>query len=182
MSVSTLSHRRIVHLTTGLGAFLLPTIGWRVGLLLCCLGCMLAILLVSNMKTRAWLARSDGKPGFLGLISYPVAIAVLILMYREEVVPVQAGWICLAVGDGLSPLFRDVCTKWRWPWNEAKHVVASCASFGCAGILLLIVAPPLAALAAAGAGALAESLPYAEDNLTIPFASALTCSWVLSIL
>lgn len=160
--------RRCLHVALGGGAFLLPLVSWQVSLVACTVGAAFNALVLPRMK---WVPREDGA-GTLGLVLYPLVLALLLVFFRSDFVPVQAAWICMAVGDGLAPLLAVQAVP--WPWNRRKSVVGSVCAYAMSGLVLMAVLPWPLALCAALAGCLVESLPLrVDDNLLVPLASAL---------
>ena len=160
----------------GAGAFIVPHIGWLAGVGLCLVGVVAVVSARYWTPMRELVQRDSGELGFRGLILYPLVVISLLLIFRDNLIPTQAGWLALAVGDGLAPILGPYLTQPRWPWNRLKSVAASSVSFICAGLLMLLVMPVSIALGAATAGCLAESLPGVEDNLSIPAAAAATAA------
>jgi dolichol kinase len=159
--------RRVVHTGLAGGALLLPLFPWGASVLaLTAAACFNAAILAP----RAWLARVDGR-GSRGLVLYPLVLAILLLYYQEDVVPVQCAWFAMAVGDGLAPLFRHGGAP--WPWRRDKEMSATFLAYGLSAVLMVSVVPWPVALAAALAGAVAETLPEPlDDNLCVPIAAA----------
>ncbi len=159
--------RRVVHIAVGGGAFLLPLLAWQTSLCICMAAALFNLFVLSR---RPWLARADGR-GAVGLTAYPLVIALLLLLFRDDYAPVQAAWVAMAVGDGLAPLLAVRGTEWAW--NTRKSWVGSGAAFCVCALVLLALLPPPLALAAAAAGCIAESLPLPwDDNLSVPLAAA----------
>jgi dolichol kinase len=164
--------RRAVHLALGAGAWLLPVLGWEVVAWLSGFGCVFNLLLLHRLPLTRELVR-EGGGGRLGLILYPVVVLALVLVFRDQYVPIQAGWLALAVGDGLAPVFGALFSRPRWPWNASKTVPATAAAFAIAAALLTTLTDATLAFSAMGVGALAESLPGpVDDNLTVPMVTA----------
>jgi uncharacterized protein (TIGR00297 family) len=139
---------------------------------------LLVAALFNGAVLARWksLARPDGS-GAIGLAAYPLTLTVLVLLFREDFVPVQVAWIAMAVGDGLAPVLR--ARGPAWGWNERKSLLGSAAAFAVAGMAMLAVAPWPVALAAAIVACIAESLPLdLDDNVAVPLAAAAACSAV----
>lgn len=164
--------RRALHVALGAGVWLLPVLGWEIVAGLSGFGCMFNLLLLHRLPLTRGLVREDGG-GRLGLILYPVVVLALVLVFREQHAPIQAGWLALAVGDGLAPVFGMLLPRPRWPWNPSKTVPATAAAFAIAAALLTTLTDATLAFSAMGVGALVESLPGSvDDNLTVPIAAA----------
>ena len=111
--------RRILHVLLGAGAFLVPLLGWVALAALCAAAAAANAWLLPRLAATRWLLRDARDGGRRGLVLYPVAVGVLALVFRDEHGPIQAGWLALAVGDGLAPFFGEVLRGPRWPWNAA---------------------------------------------------------------
>lgn len=168
--------RRLLHISLGFGAYALPHIGWRWTAVLCAAGLLGVLLLVPNTGLRHWIHRPAGRRGAAGLAAYPLTLMALLGLFQDWHEPVQAGWIALAIGDGLCPFLRGTAPVRAWPWNPDKEVLATLLAFSAAAAAMLPALPPGAALAAALCGAAAETLPGTEDNVTIPVAGAIACA------
>ena len=179
------SVRRLVHFGFGSGAFLLVWIGRRGGLVLA------VAALVYNVWLAPWLGfdvayRRPGEGRFGGLVSYPLAVLLLLLLAPLEVA--AGGWIVMATVD---PIAAAVGSRWprpRVPFHRRKSMVGTVAGFlgGWVGASLLLAwmnvpHAPVAGACAAAAGALAEVLPLpVDDNLPVAAAASLALlPWIL---
>jgi len=114
-----------------------------------------------------------------GIVLYPVAVLLLILVFRDRLHDAAIAWALLAFGDGVATLAGKAMRIAPLPWNADKSwggflafllagsagglAVAFWLDCRCIGVVLI------ATLAAA----IAESLPLGiDDNLTVPFAAA----------
>jgi len=148
-----------------------------------------------NCGLNVWLApwlgfdvayRRPGEGRFGGLVSYPLAVLLLLLLAPLEVA--AGGWIVMATVD---PIAAAVGSRWprpRVPFHRRKSMVGTVAGFlgGWVGASLLLAwmnAPhaPVAGACAAAAGALAEVLPLpVDDNLPVAAAASLALlPWIL---
>ena len=192
------STRQWVHIGCGLGALLLPYLSWWQAVILA------AGAVVMNIRLlRAISGGRLHRPGELdqtvpaGLVLYPTAVLLLLLMFPGRPDIVGASWGILAAGDGAATLVGRRYGTRKWPWNRQKSVAGTMALFGiggCAGSLLawwckgqvipppypafLIGAPLLAALVAAAAETVAIRL---DDNLTVPLTAA-SVLWACSLM
>ena len=168
--------RRGVHIALGVGAFLLPVLGWKI----------VAILSASAVPVNAWLLgrlplgrlllREGADAGTRGLVLYPLVVFALCVVFRERHAPIQAGWLALAVGDGCAPLLARRLPHRAWPWNRLKSIWSSGAAFVLAAGTMVPLIGLWPAVASASAGCLGESLPApSDDNLTTPVLAAAAC-------
>lgn len=161
--------RRLLHAALGAGAFAVPLIPWPVLALASAAAAAGNAWVLPRLAWTRWLLREGGDGGRRGLVLYPVAVGLLAVVFRDDPEPIQAGWLALALGDGLAPFFGALWPAPRWPWNPRKSVTASVLAFAVAAALIAGVVPLPRALAAAAAGLLGESLPApVEDNLSVP--------------
>jgi dolichol kinase len=182
--------RPLVHAALLGFAFLAPVIGGlgMAGVALAALGFNAFVL------PRTALGRSLARPGeprWNGLLSYPLAVALLFVLFPLEAA--VAGWAVLALGDPAAALAGSGP---RLPWNRAKSVGGTFGFLTAAapGALLVTacVFPVLMGLprgrlledgdalllyagwiaAGAVAGALAETLDLGiDDNLPVALAA-----------
>jgi dolichol kinase len=165
--------RRALHAGLGFGVLLHAVIGWQGIAALGIAGVLANRFLLERWASTRWLLRPEPGGGLRGLVSYPLAITLLALLWREEEAGLAAGWLPLAVGDGLAPILARFLPRPPWPWNPAKSATAGLSAFALAGACLLGWADPVPAFGAALAGSLAESLPRpSEDNLMVPLAAS----------
>lgn len=184
--------RKTLHLGVGLLAFALADLGLGGSTLLLVSLAIFNLWLWPHLGGRA-LWRADQRGFDVGIALYPTVLLVLLLLFRRLDV-VAAVWGILALGDGAATLAGRVWGATRpLPWNAAKSWPGLWAHLLCGGagafVLLLwtwcrlsgetpgqgdLLLAASAALVAALASALVESLPQGlDDNLTAPPLSAL---------
>jgi len=132
-----------------------------------------------------------------GIVLYPIAVLLLILVFPDRRDIVASAWGVLAFGDGMATLAGRHLASPRIPWNPEKSVAGSVAFVlfgGAAGSLLCwwcrsTVIPPsywwfsvwmpwIAAIAAAAV----ETIPIRlNDNLSVP-AVASAVLWSTSLI
>lgn len=171
-------NRRIIHVSFGALAFLVDSLGrgWSVA------------LAGAAFLYNAWLAprfgldrgyRRVGEPRFAGLTTYPLAVLALLILAP---LPVATGaWVVLAALDPVAAAVGSRFPRPAVPGNPGKSLLGMGAGFvagalGCFAILRFVGFEPAVrgALAAAGAGALAEALPLRiDDNLPVAAAAGL---------
>jgi dolichol kinase len=170
--------RRIVHVGVGALAYLTPVLGYPV---------MLGLTATAVVANTFVLPHLPGlrvvrevPRGDRGVRLYPVAVLVLLLVFRSEPWIAQAGWLTLGFGDGATPWFaRLVRGGPAWPTRPTKRILPSMLGAVLATAAVWPVVPLLdgarwAVAAAAGfAGALADALPERfEDNVAWAFFGA----------
>jgi uncharacterized protein (TIGR00297 family) len=125
-----------------------------------------------------------------GTVLYPAMVLLLVLVIRDDTVPIGVGWAALAFGDGFAGLVGASVRGPQLPWNQTKSWsgFAAFLAFGFVGALFVarFLTPPRPFLAleliVAGAivvSAIAESLrTNIDDNITVPL-SAGAVAWAL---
>jgi uncharacterized protein (TIGR00297 family) len=127
----------------------------------------------------------------VGIVSYPLVVLLLILIFRRDLAIAAAAWGMLALGDPAAALAGRSLRGPRLPWNPDKTwagLAACLVAGGAAGLLLFRFvareAPPawpVAVLAGAVTFALLESVRAGiEDNLVAPLPAALVIAGMLS--
>jgi len=179
--------RKVVHMAVGLMAFLVRFLGplWSAA---CALAAVLFnILLLPRIGGRKlWREAETTRGAAVGIVLYPIAVLLLILVFHWRLEIAAAVWGVLAFGDGMASLVGMTIGRTKLPWNPRKSWAGSAAYvlFGTAGAagLLLWTAPGrydvafavAAGLATALAGALVESIPQAlDDNISVPIVAGL---------
>ncbi len=182
--------RKVTHMGVGLIAFSLRFLGplWSAVLALIALAFNLYLLPRIGGR-RLWRPAELEAGGSLGIVLYPLAVLVLILVFWNRLEVAAGAWGILAFGDGMASVAGTTLGRTKLPWNPRKSWVGSLAYvvFGgvAAAVLLVWTAPVQArsygwafALAAGFATALLaaglESLPQGlDDNLGVPLVSGL---------
>jgi uncharacterized protein (TIGR00297 family) len=189
--------RQIVHIAMGGFALLLPILTWRQAAALAAGALLFNIAVLPHIGGRAFYRPVDHARGYPpGILFYPAAVLLLILVFPRRPDIVAASWGILAFGDGVATLAGRRFHSAPLPWNREKTVLGTTAFFiaGTAAALLLAgwsasalpapppllylwAAPPAAALAAA----FVETIPVRlDDNLSVP-ATAAAVLWILSL-
>lgn len=144
-------------------------------------------LVLPRVGGRVMWRGSDLSRGYsVGILAYPLAVLVMVLVFHHQLWMAAAGWGLLAVGDGMASLAGQAAGGARLPWNARKSWLGllAFAAFGTAAAAFLAAWTqrlPLApgaghwprtlavAAALALACALVESLPTTlDDNVTVP--------------
>jgi uncharacterized protein (TIGR00297 family) len=127
---------------------------------------------------------------------YPLAVLLLILVFRRRLDIVAAAWGIMAAGDGFATIAGRAVGHRPVPWNREKTIEGTLAFIlagGLAGVLLALWVRPsvtptpsiafalMAPVAAAIAAALVETIPVKlDDNISVP-ASAAGVLWMASL-
>jgi len=186
--------RKSVHMAVGAIAFAIRPLG-PIGSALAALAAIVhnAFLFPLYGGRRLWRAGEAERGYALGIVLYPIAVLLLVLLFWSRLEIAAAAWGILAFGDGMAAILGQAFGRSSpLPWNRRKSWVGSLAFlvFGGAGAFALLqwTAPgryetgfalAVAAAAAAFAAAL-ESLPQGlDDNLGVPLVTGLLL-WCLT--
>ena len=180
--------RKLVHMAVGGLAFAIRPLGFW-GALACALGAVVhnAFLFPLYGGRKLWRAAEAERGRALGIVLYPVAVTLLVLLFGARLEVAAAAWGILAFGDGMASVVGMTLGRGHpLPWNPRKSWAGTLAFFlfGAAGaaLLLLWTAPgrystgfALAVAAAAALfAALLESAPQGlDDNLGVPLVTGL---------
>lgn len=181
--------RKLVHIAFGFLAFSLKFLSFEQAVIMATSAVLFNWLILPHVGGRR-ISRSD--KGFdRGIILYPVAVLVMIVVFRSEPGIAASLWGILAFGDGLATLVGKHVPTASLPWNREKSwggtITFFTASFVACHFLLQFFGtklPIASTMLAAGLTALVcaivESLPTSiDDNLTVPLAGSLTLSCLL---
>jgi len=185
--------RKSLHIAFGFGAFALKWLSWEVAAGVCVAAIASNWLLLHRLVGRS-VAR-DERGYDAGIVIYPIAVLLLVLVFRDRLHYAAVAWALLAFGDGVATLAgkamqRPRLTGWAGvspragggalPWNADKSWAGFLAFLVVGGAMSLAVAQwfdyrePWVVLIATLAAAIAESLPLGvDDNLTVPFAASI---------
>jgi len=179
--------RKITHMGVGLIAFALRFLGplWSAVAAAGAL-CMNLFLLPRVGGKRLWRDAEHAAGSSIGIVLYPLAVLLLVLIFWRRLEVAAASWGILAFGDGMASVAGMALGRRELPWNPRKSWMGSLAYvlFGtvAAAVLLEWTAPGqyswlFAVAAAFGTALLAaalESLPQGlDDNIGVPLVSAL---------
>jgi len=110
--------RKSLHIAFGLGAFALRWIPWWLAAI-AALAAVLSNWLLLHRIVGTRVSRSER--GYdAGIILYPVAVLVLILVFRDQLALAGAAWTTLAFGDGFATLIGKAVPIGTLPWNRDK--------------------------------------------------------------
>ena len=196
--ISPETARQIVHVAMGGFALLLRMLTWPQAAALACAALAFNLFVLPRMGGRRLYRPADEARGYpLGIVLYPLAVLLLILVFPERPDIVAAAWAMLAVGDGCATLAGRWIGGRSLPWNREKTLAGTITfvvAGGLAGVGLAAWTAPAvtprpdpqfllwAPVAAALAAALVETIPVRlDDNLSVPAAAALTL-WCASLM
>ena len=168
--------RKSLHIGFGMFAFSLKWLPWW-GAALVCVVAICGNFLLHRVVGRGVARHARGYDA--GIVLYPVAVLLLVLVFRHQLHYAAIGWALLAFGDGVATLAGKAMRIAPLPWNGDKSwggLLGFLVAGSAAGIAVaewMGFHAPLVVLIAALAAAIAESLPLGiDDNLTVPFAAA----------
>jgi uncharacterized protein (TIGR00297 family) len=173
--------RPAIHAGCALFALLLRWFSPAEALLMAGLACVFNLIFLPALLPSLFRPGERNVTG--GIFLYPAAVLLLIASLPLPLA--AAAWTIMAVGDAAAAAAGRALGGPRLPWNQTKTLAGSAAFFlaggaGGAAMLAWMQAPDWrAALAAAAAGAVAESLPWrVNDNLAAPAAAAPVLLWL----
>jgi uncharacterized protein (TIGR00297 family) len=189
--------RQVVHIAMGGWALALRWMTWPQAAALATLALLFNWLVLPHVGGRSLYRAADQARGFpIGILLYPFAILLLVLIFRARLDLVALVWGVLAAGDGFATLIGRRSRGPRLPWNSEKSVAGTLAfatTGAVAGAFLgwwsglgldsamsfgLIAC---AAVAAAVGAAFVESIPVRlDDNISVTAAAALI-AWCVSL-
>lgn len=179
--------RKVTHMSMGLFAFAVGWLGPLWSALLALTALAFNLFLFPRIGGRRLYREHEHAAGSsLGIVLYPLAVLILILVFWKRLEVAAATWGILAFGDGMASVAGMTLGRTKLPWNPRKSWAGTIAYafFGtiAAATLLVWTAPgqydwPFAFTACAAAAivaALLESLPQGlDDNIGVPLVSGL---------
>jgi uncharacterized protein (TIGR00297 family) len=189
--------RQWVHIGSGSFAFLLRFLTWWQAAAMAAFALAFNLIVMPRIGGRLYrpVDRARGIP--LGIVLYPLAVLLLILVFRTRLDIAAGAWAVLAFGDGAATLVGRRFGGGRWPWNPEKTIAGSVgfAAFAAIGAVLLVwwtgpsVTPPpgllyvfVAPVAASFAAAAIETIPVRlDDNISVPITAAAVL-WLASLM
>jgi uncharacterized protein (TIGR00297 family) len=188
--------RKFVHIGFGVCAFFLRDLPWWGAALIALTALMFNVFAMPRVGAVIYRPADRSRAFAQGVVFYPLAVLLLILLFPHRPDIAAAAWAILALGDGMSSVLGRRFGRRRIPWNREKSICGSVALFlcgGAAGALLawwcrpaLATPPPMwfslgAPFAASLVAALVETIPIRlDDNLSVPGSAALVL-WGLSL-
>ena len=177
--------RKSLHIGFGLGAFALRWIPWWLAAIIAAAAVLGNWLLLHRVFGTRVARHERGYDA--GIILYPLAVLALILVFRHNLPIAAVAWVILAFGDGFATLGGKLVSVGTIPWNRDKTwggFISFLVAGSVAGVAIAawLGAPPLRfVIAAVVVAAIVETLPlHVDDNVTVPFAAAVTLA-VLAI-
>ena len=174
--------RRAVHFAMGGLAFLLPCLTPLQAA--CAAGGAVAfnVLLLPRLGPSLFRRGELDAPWRSGIVIYPVAVLLLVILFHRRMEIAGAAWAILAAGDSAAGWVGRRWGRRPIPWNRSKTVEGSAAfaiaafAFSWAVLAWMGRGPVEAALLSGSASMFAafmESLPWRlDDNLTVPLLGA----------
>jgi uncharacterized protein (TIGR00297 family) len=192
MSCRSETARTAVHFGVGGLAFLLAYLTPLQAALLAAAGIAFNRFLVPRIGGDLIYRQDElASPWRSGIILYPTAVLLLIVLFHDRLEVAAAGWAIMAAGDGAAGFVGRRIGRRPIPWNRSKSLegFAACAlasGISAWAILVWMGRGPLeAAFLAAPTclfAAFVESLPWRlDDNLTVPLLSALFLRGLLEV-
>jgi len=196
------SARQWVHIGSGLFALLLRLLTWWQAAALAAFALAFNAIALPRVGGRRLYRPVDEARGFpLGILLYPLAVLLLILLFPSRLDIVAAAWAILALGDGSATLVGKAkaaqVPRHPLPWNPDKTIAGTTAFIvfgGIGGVALawwvrpsVTPLPPMAftitaPLAAAIAAGFVETIPVLlDDNVSVP-ATAAAVLWLASLM
>ncbi|HWS70776.1 MAG TPA: DUF92 domain-containing protein [Thermoanaerobaculia bacterium] len=169
--------RKTLHIAFGLVAFALFWLTWQVAAAVAA-AAVVGNWLVLHRIFGSRVARHE-RGWDAGIVLYPFAVLVLIVIFRNELAFAAAGWVILAFGDGFASVIGRRTPIARLPWNADKSwggsiaflIAAFLGVFAVSRVFHVALSAPM--IAAVIVCAIVESLPLGiDDNISVPLAAA----------
>jgi len=183
--------RKALHIGMAGFALLLPELSWGTAMAAAGFACLFNVFVLPRV-TPYFLRKEEGERGFsLGIALYPLAVLVLLILFRRNLPVAAAGWGYLAFGDGFASLCGMSVGGPRLPWNFRKTFSGflGYVVFGSLGASFLYgflssripsFSELICLFAGAVAGAAIESLPSElDDNILPPLVGAAVLACLL---
>lgn len=179
--------RKALHIAFGLFALTLRFLPWTIAAAVAGVAVLGNWLLLHRLVGKRVSRHERGYDS--GIVLYPLAVLVLIVVFRDRPAIAAAAWAIMAFGDGFATLAGKNIRGPRLPWNEEKSWSGFLAflAFGFVGaeFTWLFVAgnPPLNVISiTVFLCAIAESLPLnVDDNLIVPVVAGISFPMLLAM-
>ena len=179
-------------------AFLLRVLTWWQAAALAGTALLFNVVLLPRLGGTALYRPAEVTRGFpTGILLYPLAVLVLILLFPHRPDIAAATWGILAMGDGIATIVGRSIASPRLAWNHDKTIAGTLAFIiggAAAGIALSLWTrpvvsplPPLwfsigAPVVAAIAAGMVETISIRlDDNISVP-GSAAGVLWAMSLM
>jgi uncharacterized protein (TIGR00297 family) len=171
--------RKSIHIVTGLLVVSLKYLPWRIAAAIALIAVVGNWLILHRVVGKR--VSRDARGWDAGIILYPFAVFLLIVIFNWHIELAAVAWAILAFGDGTATLVGRATPIAPLPWNGTKSWGGFLAFllFGgaaaCAVVWLFGRPPFSVAITATFIAAMAESWPFGiNDNITVPVAAAAT--------
>jgi uncharacterized protein (TIGR00297 family) len=174
--------RKIVHIGLGLIAFSLGVLGWKIAAACAAAAIVFNVLILPRIGGHR-ISRSPAGHD-RGIVLYPIAVFLLIILFRDRLEVAAVGWVVLAFGDGVASIVGRNIGGPTLPWNRKKTLLGTLAFWEVAlpmswlvvrvvgeretllpNLFILFVAVTIAAIV--------ESIDTGvDDNLIVPLVAA----------
>lgn len=182
--------RKVTHMSMGLFAFAVGWLGPLWSAVLAATALAFNLFLFPRIGGRRLYRDHEHAAGSsLGIVLYPLAVLILILVFFKRLEVAAATWGILAFGDGMASVAGMTLGRRKLPWNPRKSWMGSLAYVffgGMAAATLLVWTARwtgasfswpfafFAGFATALVAAALESLPQGlDDNIGVPLVSGL---------
>jgi dolichol kinase len=138
--------RKVTHMGVGLIAFSLRFLGplWSAVAAAAAL-CMNLFVLPRVGGRRLWREAEHAAGSSIGIVLYPLAVLLMVLIFWRRLEVAAASWGILAFGDGMASVVGMALGRRKLPWNPRKSWMGTFAYvlFGtvAAAVLLEWTAP-----------------------------------------
>ncbi|NIM00875.1 MAG: DUF92 domain-containing protein [Acidobacteria bacterium] len=113
--------RKVVHISMGGFALLLRWITPAQAALLAIIALLFNLFVLHRLTRRALLREGERGSGYSrGIVLYPAAVLVLIVVFRDRMELAAAVWGFLAFGDGMATVAGVLAQGGKLPWNPQK--------------------------------------------------------------
>ncbi|MCU1348439.1 MAG: putative rane protein [Acidobacteria bacterium] len=169
--------RKSLHIAFGLVAFALAWLPWQLAAAVAG-AAVIGNWLLLHRIFGSRVARHE-RGWDTGIVIYPFAVLVLIVIFRNQLEFAATGWVILAFGDGFATVAGRSMPIAPLPWNHRKSwggflafvVAALIGVFAVSRVFQTALSAPM--IAAVIVCAVIESLHLGiDDNITVPLAAA----------
>lgn len=169
--------RKVLHVALGAAALLLKVLNWRIAAAACLAAAVGNWLLLHRIVGKRVARHERGWDA--GIVLYPLAVFVLIVVFNRHLEIAAIAWVILAVGDGMATLVGRAWPLKALPWHPEKSDLGLFAFIffaipaAWATAWYFDAVDGVAIICAVIVAAIVESLPLRiDDNLTVPFSAA----------